>query len=117
MEIKNAIIQTVNLTREDGHLDVWVTLDYGGSCQGFGGYTLYLPKCYGRHELKSVAGHFIYRVMEIAGVENWDSLVGKSVRARIDGGIINAIGHIIKDDWFCPSEDFTAPKTRMEVIL
>lgn len=111
MEIKNAIIDNVRIEIEDHRsLTVWVTLDYGGTGQGFGGYALYLPKNFTHHELKSVAGHFIYRVLEIAGVDRWDSLSGKTVRALCDHNRIEAIGHITKDDWFNPSKDFEEVK-------
>lgn len=108
MEIKNAIIESVSIDdAERGMLTAWVHLDYGGTWQGFGGYALYLPKSYSHHEVKSVAGHFIWRVMEVAGVSRWDQVKGKTVRAKIDdSGIVKAIGHIVKDDWFCPSDDF-----------
>jgi hypothetical protein len=106
-EIKNAVIESVRLTNDDhGVLSAWLMLDYGGSGQGFGGYALYLPKSFNHHKLQSVAGHFIWRCMEVAGVSEWSKLPGKTIRVRGDRGGIEAIGHIVKDDWFCPRDDF-----------
>ncbi|MCK8211874.1 hypothetical protein LW979_17710, partial [Erwinia amylovora] len=82
------------------------TLDYGGSGQGFGGYVLYLPKSYSHHELKSVAGHFIFRLLEVAGVDSCDKLKGRTIRVKCEHSKVHAIGHIVRDDWFNPSEDF-----------
>jgi hypothetical protein len=108
--IRNAVITSASITSDDhGCLSAWVMLDYGGSHQGFGGYALYLPKSFTHHKLTSVAGHFIWRVMEVAEVTKWEALAGKTVRVRA-GGLgtagVEAIGHIVKDDWFCPRDDF-----------
>ena len=113
MEIKNAIISSTSIdTGDRGLLTAWIHLDYGGSGQGFGGHALYLPKSYKHHTIKGdFAGHFIFRAMEVGGVERWDNLKGKTVRVRIEDGLATAIGHIVKDDWFCPSEDFEKMKT------
>ena len=109
-EIVNALITSATLSSEDyGVLSGWVQLDYGGSCQGFGGYSLYLPKSFDHHNIMSVAGHFIFRCMEIAGVYNWKDIPGKSIRVAKEkgfNGLIKGIGHIIKDDWFFPETDF-----------
>ncbi|NBW21537.1 MAG: hypothetical protein EBR82_77625 [Caulobacteraceae bacterium] len=106
-EVKNAIIRGATLTKADhGVLSAWIELDYGGTCQGFGGYALYLPKSCTHHSLTGPAGHFIWRVLEIADVAEWGKLVGKTIRVRGDHGGVEAIGHIVKDDWFCPREDF-----------
>lgn len=110
--IKNAIIEKAEITTGDrGLLDAWLTLDYGGTGQGFGGYALYLPKSFSHHTLESVAGHHIFRIMQIADVSDWSKLKGKSIRVRTDsessfGGMIEAIGHITKDDWFAPQKDY-----------
>ena len=107
VEEKNAIITHAEITASDhGLLSAWLTLDYGGTGQGFGGYALYLPKSFTHHALESVAGHFIWRVMEIAGVEKWSELPGKTIRVRGTWSGVDAIGHIVKDDWFSPRADF-----------
>lgn len=112
-EIKNAIIDSVTLEKGDrGFLQCWLHVNYGSSGQGFGGYVLYLPKHYNHHKLKSVAGHFLFRCMEIAGVDDWSKMVGRSIRVSSDHSGIEAIGHIVKDDWFAPSVDFTAEETK-----
>lgn len=107
IEERNAIITHAEITNDDhGLLTAWLTLDYGGMGQGFGGYCLYLPKSFTHHKLLSHAGHFIWRVMEIAGVEKWSQLPGKTIRVRHQHSGVEAIGHIVKNDWFCPRLDF-----------
>jgi len=113
--IKNAIIERARIDDADrGLLTAWLMLDYGGTGQGFGGYSLYLPKPYSHHMMLSHAGHFIWRCMEIAGVSSWDKITGKSIRVALDkpgfGGLIKGIGHITKEDWFYPAVDFKEPK-------
>lgn len=109
IETRNAIITGARLTTEDHNLlSAWLDLDYGGSGQGFGGYALYLPKCFSHHTLtgSNYAGHFIWRVMEVAGVASWDRLLGKAVRVRCEHSKVHAIGNIVRDDWFSPADDF-----------
>lgn len=114
MDVKNAVIESAEIRREDRNiLSAWVFLDYGGTGQGFGGYALYLPKSFAHHSVNGPAGHFIFRVMEIAGVDSWDKLKGRTIRVRSDSDSdqIRAIGHIIKDDWFDPAKDLSADHT------
>ena len=104
----NAIIESAEITNDDhGVLSAWLTLDYGGAGQGFGGYSLYLPKDFKHHQVNAgFAGHFIWRVMEVADVTKWSALKGKTVRVRAEHSKVHAIGHIVKDDWFEPAKDF-----------
>ena len=107
IEIRNAIIKSAEIRNDDhGVLTVWLDLDYGGCGQGFGGYALYLPESFSYHRMDSLAGHFIWRVLEIADVGKWSALVGKTIRVKTIFSQVLAIGHIIKDDWFDPKEDF-----------
>ena len=108
----NAIIRSADIDYGDnsrGILTVWLSLDFGGTGQNFGGYALYLPKSYMHHRKDGPCGHFIARCMEVAGVEKWSDMAGKPVRVVRDGisSPIRAIGHIVKDDWFTPSEDLS----------
>lgn len=109
VETKNAIIESAVISNDDhGLLSAWLFLDYGGAGQGFGGYALYLPSTFTHHSLKgpNYAGHFIWRVMEIAGVHKWSDLAGKTIRVKASHSGVQAIGHIVKDDWFEPAVDF-----------
>lgn len=116
----NAVIESATITNEDhGLLSAWITLDYGGSGQDFGGYSLYLPKSLKHHKNQpNFAGHFIWRVMEVAGVSEWSQLKGKTIRVRKEDewGRIISIGHIVKDDWFDPAADFKALNAEMGVL-
>lgn len=108
IEIKNAVIESAILDISDrGFLQGWLFLDYGDNQQGFGGYALYLPPSFNNHDpMTSLAGMFIQRSLEIAGAGEWSQLKGKTIRVKASKIKVHAIGHIIKDDWFCPEADF-----------
>ena len=95
-EIKNAIIESTTLTLNEGHgiPSCMIHLNYGGSSQGFGGYDL---RYYGLKMITSI--------LETVGEERWEYLPGNHVRARIEGGLIVAIGHIMEDKWYYPKAE------------
>lgn len=100
--IKNAIIKGARITTADhGVLVVWLDLDYGGTCQGFGGYA-----CQSQNKLQGIAGHFIWRILDVAGVEDWSDVIGRTIRVKATHYKVEAIGHIVKEDWFCPEESY-----------
>lgn len=100
---RNAVIESATMDRGSyGVLTAWVNM----KIDNFGGYALYLPESFKHHEAHGYAGHFIFRVMEVAGVAIWDDLLGKAIRVHGNRSGIDGIGHIIKDDWFYPENDF-----------
>lgn len=122
MKTQNAIITSVDISNEDhGVLSAWVFLEFDCGGQGFGGYSLYLPKTFTHaNEGGNYAGHFIYRVLQIAGVGHWKDLPGKAIRVRHDvkgesilGATIHSIGHITKNDWFDPAAEFEQLKANV----
>ncbi len=108
IEVKNAVIESVKFDTERG-LSAWIVLDYGGCGQAFGGWLLYLPRRWAHHANQvNYCGHWIYRVLEVAGVDDWSKLPGRTVRVKAEHSKVRAIGHIIKDDWFDPEIEFAA---------
>lgn len=93
-EIKNAIIQDTMLGFEDhGIFTCMIYLDYGGSVQGYGGYSL--------------GGEFtnqvIKGILKALDVDIWESLKGVHVRVEKEGsynGKILRIGHFLEEKWF-----------------
>lgn len=111
IEVKNAVIESARFDTERG-LSAFLSLDYGNSThQAFGGYILYAPKGWASHGISgNFCGHFIWRCLDIAGVDDWARLPGRTIRVKADMGKVQAIGHIVKNDWFDPAEDFEAMK-------
>ncbi len=101
---RNALITEALLVMERGFLTSWITVEWSGGGQGFGGYVLARDETPSAH-----CGVWIRGVLAAAGVESWSDLKGKVVRIRHTPEKVHSIGHPIKDDrWFTPSEAFTA---------
>lgn len=105
-EICNAVITSASLSNADhGMLSSFLMLDYGHSGQGFGGFALYNPRY--KDTSGNYAGHWIWRILEVTETSDWSQLKGKNIRAKIKNGRVIAIGHIIKDNWFNPEDEFS----------
>ena len=112
VKVRDAVITSARFDTERG-LSAWIYLDFGGSGQGFGGFLLYAPEGWRAAGVAgNYAGHFIWRVLEIAGVDDWAKLPGRTVRVRSSWDKVHAIGHIVKDNWFNPAEEFAAMQER-----
>jgi len=110
--IKNALIESTMLGWEDhGILTAYVTLNYGGSGQAFGGWALDNPvkdasdKFIGRFGTAE-GMQFVERTMKAIGATSWEKLKGLHCRVEVIDGRIARIGHIIRDDWFEPAKLF-----------
>ncbi len=101
MEILNAKIESTMLGFEDhGILTAFIHVNYGSSEQGFGGYGLGGP---------DAMRVFIENVLQVVGVDQWESLKGKYIRVKREegwNGVIVSIGNVLEDKWFNPKEIF-----------
>lgn len=93
--VKNAIIESTSLGELGRGFSSFIHVSYGGSSQGYGGYSIKDEYCY-----KWVKG-----VTEAVGVERWEELPGTHVRVVVEnnepgGGRIIRIGHILNDTWY-----------------
>jgi len=106
IENKNAVIKSAKISNYDhGLLTINLDLDYGGTDQGFGGYCLFKNGADAK-DTKGYTGHFIDRCLKVAGVSSWDQLEGQTIRVKAEHSKVHAIGHILEDIWFDPSEEF-----------
>lgn len=110
MKIENAIIESAKLGFEYDNRFLCLTLWLKSQCHcgSFGGVNLGSRF---QKKFNPNAGDYAFwwikRVFDIADVKSLDELKGKAIRIEIDENhSISAIGHIIKDDWFCPKKDF-----------
>ena len=94
-EMRNAKITAVSISQKH-FLSSWLTLDYGGAGQGFGGYAL-------GGEATTL---WIKGILNALDVEKWENLPGTVIRVVQDHGKVYRIGHALKDQWFDPEVAF-----------
>lgn len=100
--IRNAKITRVTLGNDDGPLTAWLHLDYGGSGQPFGGYSL-------KGEAMAV---FVTGVLEAVGAPTWERLPGTPCRVECSHSRVFCIGHFLEDRWFDPDVAFADIRRR-----
>jgi hypothetical protein len=102
-EVKNAVVvlAAISVDIESGDLIATVALRVGYNTVLFGpDYPLYGPA-----PRRYSGGRLLKRIMDVAGVHNWDKLTDRAVRVRLVDGKVAGIGHIIDDNWFNPETD------------
>jgi len=105
-EIENAIIKSTSLGVEDhGIMTIFLHLEYDGAGQAFGGYALdsWNPEA-GKRVPSVVMAEHVTAIMEAVGVDKWEDLRGKHIRADHSNIKVFGIGHFMKDKWFYPGK-------------
>ena len=102
--IKNAKITGTMLGYEDhGIFTFFLNLDYDGSGQGAGGYCLDKPLKKDNKFICRIGTQkgmqLIIEILKIVGVEKWEDLPGKYIKADADMGQVYRIGNLLKDEW------------------
>ena len=101
--IFNAKITGTMLGFEDhGIFTFMVHCDGEFGSVGFGGYTV--GNLDSHVEDQTVFGPtLIARILKCADVEQWEKLIGRPVRVRLEGNRCVDLGHFLKQDWVFPS--------------
>lgn len=93
-KIENARIVSTFLGIEDHGIFIAVLhLDYGSTRQGFGTHDL---------EYEDYQIGYLRLILEVVGVEKWEDLPGKYIRADHDRTKVYGIGNIIDNKMFYP---------------
>jgi hypothetical protein len=75
--------------------------DYGGIQIGLvlegGGWGVCFERIVKGHDRLETS---ITRILEIVGVNSWEQVEGKYIRAEFDKSLIIKIGNILNNDWF-----------------
>lgn len=95
-KIENAKISSTMLGYEDhGLFTAVLYLEFSGGSQGFGLRAM---------QDANYAVRFIQDTIRTVGVDSWEDLKGKYVRAEYDLSRVYKIGHLISPVWFDPEE-------------
>lgn len=111
LTVENAIVKKVEITTEDhGLLTAYLHVEFDGGGCGFGGFKLGNADRSNLIMEKNYCAEFLARCIHtICGFGRWESLEGRPLRVLhegIGGGGIVAIGHYLKNEWFCPKVEW-----------
>lgn len=91
-EIRNALIEKTFLGNEDhGIPTCMLSTNANGTYQGFGGW-----------DLRHYGIDMLLGIMRAVEVERWEDLRGRYCRVKSKNGLLIAIGHITKNQWYQP---------------
>lgn len=105
-KILNAKIKSAPITIERGFMvcaGIIVQMSDGTECMFGGGYMLGNANDIEKNMIcPNILAFHVGQIMNIAEVQAWDKLPGKTIRVESEGlgGGIIAIGNIIKDEWY-----------------
>ena len=120
MEVRNAVITSTMLGIDHGIMSFYLYLDYGGSGQRAGGWSLDTPVKIGNTFLRRVGTaeglSLIMKILDVVGVGKWEDLKGKHIRVKQDHTAVHAIGNIIKNEWLDFSQFFEEIKEFTKLI-
>ena len=109
MEIKNAIIKSATIIKDSqGFLKARIFFTTDDCEYQYENNNLYLRRKSAIGNQISFAGHFIWQIMECAGVTKWEYLKGRAVRIKTDDLVVHGIGHIVNESWFNPQDEWSA---------
>ena len=110
MEIKNAIIHSTMLGREDHGIMtfmIYIGADSFNCCVG--GYCLdEFDSATQTRVFRAESMEAISKILEVVGVDKWEDLPGKYIRIEYNGlgSTVTKIGNIIEEKWFDLKEFF-----------
>ena len=114
-------IGTIKAVHIYTHRRLYVTAELELNLKGvkyiFGGHEVFLSGMHGGESVDApYLGRFLFRCMQICGVDNWDELKSSKVLVEIQHGKVLAIADVAGNNWFNPIKEFEAMNQEKEHI-
>lgn len=114
-------IGTIKAVHIYTHRRLYVTAELELNLKGvkytFGGHDVFLSGMHGGESADApYLGRFLFRCMQICGVDNWDELKSSKVLVEIQHGKVLAIADVAGNNWFNPAKEFEAMIQEKEQI-